>query len=338
MKSSALSYLILFVCTSVLSSCAYYDAYKKENVAQDGFVYVYSTKSKAQSLETFADSLFLDKAQFFKSLELLSDTNKWKAGKYKLVKGMTDKDLLNLLESGRKETVKITLTYGRIPENFIGRVCKKIEADSAKLMTMLNDEEYVASLGTNLQNVMTLFIPNTYEFYWDTDEDEFMQRMKKEHNKFWNEERLRKCDSLKLTPEQVYTLGSIVQSEQSKIKEEWPIIAGLYLNRLRIGMPLESDPTLLFPIRDFTAKRVYNYHKLIDSPYNTYKNLGLPPGPICMVQPGVIDAVLNPASHKYLFMCASEKLDGTHRFEVSLAAHNRNAALYRAAINRLKIR
>ncbi len=338
MKNSVTKLFILFSILSLLSSCSYYNAFKKGNVTQDGFVYIYSTKSKAQSLETFADSLFLDKPQFFKSLELLSDTTKWKAGKYKLVKGMTDKEIFKLLESGRKETVNITLTYGRIPENFIGRVCKKIEADSTQLMTMLNDEEYVASLGVNLQNVMTLFIPNTYEFYWDTDEDKFMQRMKKEHDKFWTKDRLRKCDSLKLTPEQVYTLGSIVQSEQSKIKEEWPIIAGLYLNRLRIGMPLQSDPTLLFPIRDFTAKRVYDYHKLIESPYNTYKYVGLPPGPICMVQSGVIDAVLNPASHKYLFMCASEKLDGTHKFEVTLAAHERNATLYRAAVNRLKIR
>lgn len=338
MNSSFLRIIILSISIGLFSSCGYYNAFQKQNISSDGFVYIYSTKSKAYSLEHISDTLFINRSQFLKSLELLSDTAKWKVGKYKLKKGMTDKEVLNLFESGRKETVNITLTYGRIPENFIGRVCKKIEADSTKLMSLLKDSDYAASLGTNVSNIMTLFIPNTYEFYWDTDEDEFMQRMKKEHEKFWTPERLRKCDSLKLSPEQVYTLGSIVQSEQSSIKQEWPIIAGLYLNRLRIGMPLQSDPTLLFAHQDFTARRVYNYHKEIDSPYNTYMYRGLPPGPICMVQSGVIDAVLNPSNNNYLFMCASEKLDGTHRFEATLAAHERNANLYRQALNRAKIR
>lgn len=321
-----------------LSSCNYIDSVLKENTEKESFIFIYSTKSKQYSIDQLSDTTFINKQQFLESIKVVGDTSNWKAGKYKISAGMTDYDILKLLNTGKKETIKLTLTYGRIPENFIGRVCKKIEADSATLMQLLKDENYLSTLNTDVENAISLFIPNTYEFYWDTDEKEFLEKMKSEHDKFWNEERKQKCDELKMTPKQVYILGSIVQSEQSKIASEWPIIAGLYLNRLRIGMPLQSDPTVLFAMKKFTANRVYYSDLKHESLYNTYIHTGLPPGPICMVQPKVIDAVLNPNKNSYLYMCASYKLDGTHTFATNLGEHERNANAYRRALNKAGIR
>lgn len=299
---------------------------------------MYSLQSKNKSIEDIPDSLFKHKKQFLASIKSLGDTSKWKPGKYKISPEMSDFEILKLLESGKKESVKITLLYARSPEVLAGRIAKKIEADSASIMQYMLDADYLKALGTNPPNAISLFIPNTYELYWDTDAQELIQRMKKEYDKFWNEERLSKAEAIGLTKEEVYILGSIVQSEQSKLEREWPIIARLYLNRLKIKMPLQSDPTVLFAKKDFKANRVYKSDLKFDSPYNTYIYSGLPPGPICMVQPGVIDAVLNPDTNAYLFMCASDKLDGTHNFAIKWADHDRNAAAYHRALNRAGIK
>lgn len=330
--------ILLPILVLLVSSCGYYHTWFVKNVAKDGYIYIYSSKPFSYSIEQMPDSLFKDRAAFVASVYRSGDTSAWRPGRYQLKKGMKDRDVINLLKSGSQQPVKVVLTYARLRETIAGRVPNKIEADSASLMKAMNDPRFLDSLGTDTGNVIGLFIPNTYELYWNTDAYGFMRRMKKEYDRFWNAERLEKARKLGLTKEQVTVLGSIVQSEQSRIASEWPRIAGLYLNRLRIGMPLQSDPTVLFALRKFTASRVYYADLEVNSPYNTYKNSGLPPGPICMVQPGVLDAVLNAEENKYLYMCASEALDGTHKFAATLAEHTRNARAFQRALNQRNIR
>jgi UPF0755 protein len=181
-----------------------------------------------------------------------------------------------------------------------------------------------------------MFIPNTYEIYWNISADQLMDRMFKEYNKFWNEERLQKAKDLKMSPPEVTTLSSIVLAESVKTDES-PVIAGVYINRLRKNMPLQADPTLVYAARDFTIKRVLNVHKEIDSPYNTYKYTGLPPGPINL--PGItyIDAVLNYKDHNYLYFCAKDDFSGYHAFATNLSDHMKNARRYQQALNKAKL-
>lgn len=334
-KRNILFYFLILIS---LSSCSYYNAYQKKNTLKEGYIYIYAQKSKAYSLAQIPDSLFRDAAQFRKSLELLSDSSEWKPGKYKVDVGMTDRELINRIKSGQKEVVTITLTYARSPEVLAGRISRKIEADSTSISLRMKDEAMLKELGVDSANIFSIFIPNTYEFYWDSSAEDLLRRMKKERDKFWNESRLEKAEKVGLSPREVYILASIVQSEQNKLAREWPVIAGLYFNRLRIGMPLQSDPTVLFAKQDFKANRVYFSDLEVESPYNTYKYKGLPPGPICMVQSAVLDSVLNYTPNAYLYMCASDKLDGTHSFAVNGAQHSRNAAAYHRALNRAGIR
>jgi len=337
-RNKKIPFLFAAVWAVLLSSCGYYHAWFSENVSRDGYVYVYSSQPVSYSLAQMPDSLFRSKSRFLASVELMGDTARWRPGRYKLRSGMSDRQLIALLKSGIQEPVKVVLTYARLRETLAARIPGKIEADSASLMKAMSDKRFLDSLGTDTANVISLFIPDTYELYWNTDAYAFMRRMKKEYDRFWTPERLQKAREKGLSREQVSILGSIVQSEQSKVAAEWPVIAGLYLNRLRLGMPLQSDPTVLFAQRRFTASRVYYADLEVNSPYNTYKNRGLPPGPICMVQPGVLDAVLNAQQHNYLFMCASEELNGRHRFAVTNAEHARNARAFQQALNRRNIR
>jgi UPF0755 protein len=177
-----------------------------------------------------------------------------------------------------------------------------------------------------------MFIPNTYEVYWDTGTENLLKRLKKEHERFWNEDRRKKAEKIGLTPLQVSVLASIVE-EEATYADEYPVVAGLYLNRLRKGMRLEADPTVKFAVGDFTLRRILFTHLEVESPYNTYKNTGLPPGPIRVASIRAIDGTLSPAEHKYLFMCARDDLSGRHNFAVTHAEHARNARAYQRALN-----
>jgi UPF0755 protein len=200
----------------------------------------------------------------------------------------------------------------------------------------MRDPGYLSEFGAGPATVFALFIPNTYEFLWNTTADQFIRRMYKERQKFWNDERLTLMSLEGLTIPGVITLSSIIEKETAKNAEK-QVIAGVYMNRLRKGWPLQADPTLIFAWNDYTIKRVLNKHKEIDSPYNTYKHTGLPPGPICLPSVSSIDAVLNYEKHDYLYFCAKEDLSGYHNFAVTLAEHNRNAERYQAALKRLNI-
>ena len=257
---------------------------------------------------------------------------KVKPGKYNIpATTKTNRDLVRVLR-GRQLAIKLTFHNFRLKEKLAGYLGQQIQTDSATFANMLNDEAILSKYGYTPETVMTMFIPNTYEVYWDCSAEEFMERMQREHKKFWNEERLKKAEGLELTPTEVYTLASIVECE-SQHKPERPRIAGVYLNRLKKqGWLLEADPTVIFAIGDFSIKRVLNKHLETDSPYNTYKNAGLPPGPIYMSSISSIDAVLNYEKHNYMFLCAkppaSEGAPQTHAFAKTLNQHLRNAKNY----------
>ncbi|RLD42378.1 MAG: endolytic transglycosylase MltG [Bacteroidetes bacterium] len=260
-----------------------------------------------------------------------------KAGKFEIKDGLTVNELINILRSGNQKAVIVTFNNIRFLPKLASIVSKKLEFDSLELMSLLTNKEYIASLGYNENTIISLFLPNTYEFWWNTSADEFIKRMQKEHDKFWNKDRIQKAKNINLKPIEVSILASIVQEETNKTSE-MSRIAGVYMNRLRVGMMLQADPTARFAYGDFSVKRVrYDYLK-IDSPYNTYMYKGLPPGPICMPNPITIDKVLDYEKHKYYYFCAKADNSGTHVFEHNLRAHNRNARAYHRYLNKLKIR
>lgn len=259
-------------------------------------------------------------------------------GKYTLREGMSLNAVINLLRGGYgAEEVKVTFQSARTLEELGGKVARNIEADSAAIVNYLSDPAVAAKYGFKRETFLSMFLPDTYFVLWNTDPSEFTARMAEEYKKFWDETRLQKARNLGLSQSEISTLASLVQAEQQLHPEERPVIAGLYLNRLKRGMKLQSDPTVVYAVGDFAINRVLNIHLGYDSPYNTYKYAGLPPGPINVPQKASLDAVLNAEDNDYLFMCAKPDFSGYHAFAVTLTEHNRNAAAYRRALNERKI-
>lgn len=264
--------------------------------------------------------------------------NPMRAGQYEVKPGWNMVQLIRHLRTGKQLPVKVVLTNERLPENVAAKVARFLEADSLEIWQLFQNKDYLQEIGYTEETLMSLFIPNTYELFWNTTPEGFMDRMIKEHERFWKQNnRLTKAKALKLEPWEVYTLASIVEKETLKDSEK-PRMAGVYLNRLETGMLLQADPTSVFARRDFDTKRVTNYHTEFDSPYNTYKYKGLPPGPISMSSIGSIDAVLNSEEHSYLYFCAKGDGSGLHNFAKNLAAHNQNAAIYRANLRKRGLR
>lgn len=259
-----------------------------------------------------------------------------KAGRYLLRANMTNMDAIRLLRSGSQTPLNITFNNARLKEDLAEKLCSNIAANKDKFLALLNDTAVISNYGFNPNTITSMFIPNTYQVYWTISEKELLDRMKLEHDKFWNEERLEKAEAINMTPVEVSTLASIVEAE-SKMRDEQPRVAGVYINRLNRGMALQADPTLVYAAGDFTISRVLNEHKEIDSPYNTYKYAGLPPGPINVPSISAIDAVLNYESHKYLYFCAKEDFSGYHNFATNLTQHLNNARRYQQALNRARI-
>ncbi|NOX85063.1 MAG: endolytic transglycosylase MltG [Chlorobi bacterium] len=257
-------------------------------------------------------------------------------GRYIVKDGMNNNDLINMLRSGKQVPVKVTFNNVRDVFQLAGIVGKQIEADSADIAGLLTDTVYLKQIGYTKETIPAAFIPNTYEFYWNTDAKGFIDRMLEEHDKFWNEERKAKARELGMTPVEVVTLASIVEKETNK-NDEKPMIAGVYLNRLKYEWRLQADPTVVYAIGDYNIRRVLNVHKEVDSPYNTYKHLGLPPGPICIPSISSIDAVLDYDRNKYFFFCAKDDLSGYHVFAKTNAQHRKNAKKYQEALNKMRI-
>ena len=256
-----------------------------------------------------------------------------KAGRYVLRANMTNLEAIRLLRSGQQEPVKITFNNVRLISELSEKITRNLymkpEAFEAALVQFAMTNQY----GFNKDNILSMFIPNTYEVYYQATPKELIERMHQEFDKFWNEERKSKAQKIGLTPIEISVLASVVQAESVQ-KEEAPVIAGLYLNRLKKGMPLQADPTLVFAVGDFTLKRVLNEHKEIDSPYNTYRYAGLPPGPINLPEIHSLNSVLDYTPTNYLYMCAKEDFSGRHNFTGNYQQHMNNAIKYQRALTR----
>lgn len=257
-------------------------------------------------------------------------------GRYALPFGTSNYELTSKLRSGNQEAVSLRFNNIRTLEQLAARVSQQLEMDSSTLMQWLKKDSLLTAYGVDTTTVICLFIPNTYECWWTTSAPDFIARMQHEYTVFWNSRRLEKAKEMGMTPFQVMTLASIVEEENFR-QEEQLRIAGLYINRLQRGMPLQSDPTVKFALKDFGRKRLLFNDLEIDSPYNTYKYAGLPPGPIRMPSIAAIDAVLNYEHHAYIYMCAKEDFSGMHNFTASAAEHAANAQRYHAALNKNRI-
>jgi UPF0755 protein len=252
-----------------------------------------------------------------------------RSGRFEISPGWNTIDLIRHLRNGKQAPVDVVINNARLTEEVAGKVAGFIEPDSLDLIALFQDKSYLKEINYTTETLMSLFIPNTYEFFWDTSPKAFMERMIKEHDRFWDSNgRLKKAKNLEMTPEEVYTLASILERETQQNSEK-ERMAGVYLNRLKKGIRLQADPTAVFATRDFDTKRVLNSHINFDSPYNTYLYAGLPPGPIYMASIPSIDAVLNAEKHDYIFFCARGDGSGLHNFAKTLQGHNRNVRIYK---------
>ena len=263
-------------------------------------------------------------------------TGRVKPGRYVISPGSTNNDLVNKLRSGEQDPVRITFTNVKSLAQLAGRVAGYLECDSMAMWRAMSDRSSASRFGFDQATFPAMFIPNTYEAWWTDTPEIFLQRMAREYKRFWTEERKAKATALNFSQSEVSTLASIVQAETART-DDAPTIAGVYLNRLRIGMPLQADPTLVYALGLDSANRVLDVHKQVNSPYNTYLNKGLPPGPINLPEPRNIDAVLKAASHDYLYFCAREDLSGYSNFARTYDQHLVNARRYQRALNRRKI-
>lgn len=332
--------IIFFAAAFIVVGVRGYQLYQfvfQENVLAD-YVLLISEEDtyKTISSRLEADSILSSP----KAFKWVSKKKKYpkniKAGRYELKNGMTTNELVNILRSGAQEPVNVTFNNVRFKEDLAGKVSKYIQADSISILNLFSDKKQIKEWGFSPETFRTMFIPNTYEMYWTCSAQDFAERMHAEYKKFWNEERKTKAEALNISPAEVSIIASIAQSETIK-KDELPRVAGLYVNRLKRGILLQADPTVKYAVGDFSIKRVLNKHLEIESPYNTYKYVGLPPGPICFPTIQSIDAVLNYESHKYLYMCAKEDFSGYHNFAKTLRQHNNNAAKYRKALDDRRI-
>ena len=267
--------------------------------------------------------------------------SKPKPGRYILKEGMSNNDIINLLRSGNQTPIKVSFNNQDTLEKLAGRIAQQLETDSVSLLNSFKNKEFLSKNNLTEKSVLQIFIPNSYQFYWTTSAENFRNKILKEYNRFWNQSRLKKAKALNLSKSDVITLASIVQKETAK-KVERPIVAGLYLNRLKKGWPLQADPTIIYCIKqkkgqDYVVKRVLTADLEIKSPYNTYKNRGLPPTLIAMPDISAIEGVLNAKKHNYFYMCANVDKLGYHAFAKSLSQHNRNAAKYHQWMNKRRV-
>ena len=254
-------------------------------------------------------------------------------GRYVIPPNLDNRTLANLLRSGSREAVAVQFTSVRQPSDLAKSIAPQLSLDSSSLMAAMRDPLLAARHGVTLDGLRTRFIPNTYEVWYDLSAQDFVKKMASEWEKWWTKSRRAKAEKWGLNPTEVGILASIVKAETSKM-DEAPTVAGLYLNRLKRGMRLQADPTLIYALGDPSIRRVLNVHRKIDSPYNTYLNSGLPPGPINYPEPGYLEAVLNAEDHSYIFMCAREDFSGYHAFAKTNREHEKNARRYRRALDR----
>ncbi|MBX2925192.1 MAG: endolytic transglycosylase MltG [Chitinophagaceae bacterium] len=285
------------------------------------------------------DNVLNDPALFSLLAKKMEVPSKLKAGRFEIKKGASLLQVARILRNGKQLPVNLVITKLRTKEDFARLAGRHLECDSLAVISWLNSADSLQTIGTDTNTVITTIIPNTYTFYWNVTASKLMHRLHDEQKKFWTEERLQKARNLGLTSGEVYTLASIIEEETNKY-DEMPLIASVYINRLNKRMLLGADPTVKYAARNFAARRVTK--KMIDesaaSPYNTYRNAGLPPGPICTPSVKTIDAVLNAADTNYLYFCARSDFSGYHAFAATDAEHLKNARAYWKALDSLKIK
>ena len=332
--------LLAIIIIASLGTFVYYIMYTPNfEIPETKFIFIQEGHKDFESLcRVLQDSAGCRQIQLFKFLaEFRKYPQNMKPGRYAIDPDMNNHEILNRLRLGQQLPVRITFNNIRLMEELTSRLAEQLMISEEELLSLIRNEKRCELLGFNTTTIKTMFIPNTYEVYWNISAERLLERLKREYDLFWNENRLIRAKALRLSPVEVSILASIVE-EETAMPDEFPIVSGLYINRLYKGMLLQADPTLKYAAGDFSIRRLLDRHKEIESPYNTYLHAGLPPGPIRIPSIQGIDAVLNYTKHNYLYMCAKEDFSGRHNFAVTLAEHNRNAEKYRAELNRRGIR
>ncbi len=335
----------LFVAVSTLTitlTVYFYQVFFSPNVmltGSEGILLIPKNATPKQLQDSLLRYRMVDQiVPFMFVARVMGYTRSIKPGLYVLKPRMTNLQAVRLLRSGKQTPINVTFNNVRTKRELCQKITRYFPFDYTEMLELLNNPAFVDSLGLGMDTttVSTMFLPNTYEIYWTVTPRELIFRFKREYEAFWNKQRRKKAESIGLTPVQVSILASIVDAETNKADEK-PRIAGVYINRLNRNIVLAADPTLVFAHGDFSIRRVLNVHKTIESPYNTYKYTGLPPGPIRIPEAATIDAVLDYEKHNYIYFCAKEDFSGYHNFAVTAAEHNRNSSKYQAALNKQKI-
>jgi UPF0755 protein len=342
MKKKKKSYVTLYILIVYIIGYSAYAGYhifyvEKIDVNQKTSLYISSNSTIEEVIDSLLSAKIIKKPDKFLRHLKLSEYLTVKGGHYVVQKNMTYRKLVHMLCLGQQTPVNLVISGSiRTKYKLAGILSKQLEVDSLSLVNIFNDSIFLNDLGFNPSNSILLFMPNTYNVYWNRDAKQLFRDMKKEYDRYWTANRLNKLKSLGMTREEAMVLASIVVEESAKY-DEFPSIAGVYINRLHKKMPLQADPTVKYALNDFSIRRVLTVHTQFDSPYNTYKYSGLPPGPICIPERRAVDAVLDYEKHDYLYFCAKSDFSGYHVFAKTLQQHNQNANAYRNALNRRRI-
>lgn len=323
----------ILVALIILSALSFYFILIAPNTKEKAILLIPTDASYQQVIDSLEEGELLTRISSFKlAAKLLSYDKDIKSGRYAIDSNLNNKEVLKLLIRGKQEPVRFQFQNIRLKEDFAGLIGRTFETDSSSFSSLLSDSTVAKNYGFTTENFYTMFIPNTYEIYWNTNAKNLLERFHKEYQTFWDANRRAKADSLGFTTAEVSILASIVQGEAMH-RDEMPAIAGLYINRLNQGMLLQADPTVIFAQQDFSIRRVLHKHLEIESPYNTYKFKGLPPGPINMPSIAAIDAVLNHQKHAYIYMCAKDDFSGYHLFAETWSEHIKNARKFQRALD-----
>lgn len=334
LKKFIIALVAIIILSLGVTAWVYYLRYFGSNVTdKQEYLYIHTGATFGEVYQTVREQgIVKDTTTFLWSAHNMHFVDRVKPGKYRLKEGMSNRKLINMLAIGNQEPVDLKFRGLRLKSQFAGYISKQIEPDSIAIINLLDSTKFVEKYGFTTENVYTMFMPNTYQLYWNTTAEQFFERMNKEYEKFWTDARKQQAAALNLTSIQVSILASVVDAEALH-DDEMPTIAGLYLNRLKKGIKMEADPTVIYATGDFTIKRVLNKYLSTPSPYNTYRVKGLPPGPIMMPSVNAVKAVLNYKQHNYIYMCAKEDFSGYHNFATTVSEHQANARRFQQALN-----
>ena len=329
--------LSILVVLAAITVKQFHTVYYSPNVVKNYHLFIHDSDNFESVVKFLKDNNCLEDVKTFRQVAKLKDYDvNIRPGSYNIETGWSNGKLVNILRAGAQTPVMVTFNNVRTREELAGKLSRQLQSDSISFLAAFRNDSNALKIGFKQETLPALFIPNTYSFYWTTTPAGFLSRMKREYDLFWNEGRRLKAKAIGLTTEQVATLASIVQEESNK-NDEKPVIAGVYLNRLKKSWPLQADPTIRFALGDFTIHRILTEQLAVESPYNTYKNVGLPPGPINIPEISSLDAILNYRVHDFFYFCAKEDFSGYHNFAKTLFEHNINARKYQAALNKLKV-